>query len=193
MNTDSYIESLKRDIEDKFDHSFKSATDFDRLAALIKSHANDTLNTSTLKRIWGYSKTASTPRRTTLTILAKVLGFRDWESYVDKKKAELRIESGFTPDFIVNIADIEPGDLISFRWNPNRIITLQCIDKQMFRVLEQKNSSLRPGDQFRILYMREGYPIYCENVIRNDRNLGNYIAGEETGIHDLKYRSKELK
>lgn len=191
MYSDSYIESLKRDIEDKFDHSFKSATDFDRLASLIKSHSSDTLNTSTLKRIWGYSKTDSSPRRTTLTILAKVLGFRDWESYVDKKKAEERIESGFTQDCIVNIADIEPGDLISFRWNPNRVITLRCIGSHMFEVLQQKNSSLRPGDKFRILYAREGFPIYCENVIRNDLNLGDYIAGEETGIHDLKYQSKK--
>lgn len=61
----------------------------------------------------------------------------------------------------------------------------------MFEVLEQENSSLRAGDQFRILYIREGYPIYCKDVIRDDRNLGDYIAGEETGIHDLKYKSNQ--
>lgn len=191
MNTDSYIESLKRDIEDKFNHSFKSASDFDRLESLIKNHSNDTLNASTLKRIWGYSKTASTPRRTTLTILAKVLGFRDWESYIDKKKAEERIESGFKLNTIINISDIERGDMISFKWNPNRVITLRCINKEMFEVLEQENSSLRTGDRFRVLYIREGYPIYCKDVIRDNRNLGDYIAGEETGIYDLKYKSHQ--
>ena len=192
MKQDCYIESLRRDIEDKFNHSFKSASDFDRLEALIKNHSDshDTLNASTLKRIWGYSKSSSAPRRTTLTILAKVLGSRDWESYVEKKKVDEQIESGFIQNRVVNISDIVPGDTISFKWNPDRTILLRCIDNELFEVAKQENSSLRPGDRFRILYIREGYPLYCKNVIRNQSNLGDYIAGEKTGILDLKYQPK---
>lgn len=184
----AFIESLKQDIEDKFNHSFKSATDFDKLETLIKSHSCDTLNASTLKRIWGYSKTDSKPRRTTLTVLAKVLGYRDWESYVNKKRSEKRIESGFISDAIVNISVLKPGDIISFKWNPDRFISLLCRGEENFEVIEQENSSLVVGDTFRVLFIREGYPIYCKDVIRDSVNLGDYIAGEETGIHDLKFR-----
>lgn len=184
------IDSLKQDIEDKFNHSFRSASDFDKLAFLIKSHSGDTLNPSTLKRIWGYSKTDSQPRRTTLTVLAKVLGYRDWESYVDKKKCDKRIESGFISDSNVDISILQRGDIISFKWNPNRCISLLCRGKESFDVIEQENSSLSVGDTFRISYIHEGYPIYCKDVIRDGVNLGDYIAGEKTGIHDLKVESK---
>lgn len=194
MNMNLYIESIKRDIEDKFNHSFKSATDFDRLETLIKNNSTDTLNASTLKRIWGYSKTDSKPRRTTLTVLAKVLGFRDWESYVEKKRAEQRIESGFISNSIVNVSDLIPGDRVCFTWNPNRSIALRCVGKETFEVIKQENSSLRVGDIFRILYLQEGYPIYCKDVRRDNISLGDYVAGEETGIRELQFQSnkKEL-
>ena len=188
METDNYfIEVLKRDIEDKFDYSFKSATDFDKLERIIKEHSADTLNASTLKRVWGYSKSTSRPRRTTLTILARVLGFRDWESYVAKKRYENRTESGFIPNTIVNVSELIEGDTISFEWNPDRSIRLRFLGNEGFEVLEQENSSLRAGDRFRSLHIREGYPIYCKDVIRASENLGDYIAGEENGIHGLKY------
>ncbi len=186
MDNSYYIEELKRDIEDRFNHSFRSATDFDKLESLVKQHSVDTLNASTLKRIWGYSKTDSKPRRTTLTILANVLGFRDWESYVENKKMSNRLESGFTPNSTISISDLKEGDMISLRWKPNRRIMLQCRDKGLFEVVGQDNSSLRVGDTFRVFYIREGQPLYCKDVLRNSKNLGDYIAGEITGIHDLK-------
>lgn len=188
MDSDKYyIECLIRDIEDKFDHSFKSATDFDKLERLIKKNSDDTLNASTLKRIWGYSKSKSKPRRTTLTVLAKILDYRDWEVYVEKKRTENRTESGFIRNTIVNISELTEGDVITFRWKPDRFIRLCYHGTEMFVVKEQENSSLRPGDTFRTLVIREGYPIYCKDVTRNSENLGDYIAGEETGIQDLHY------
>ncbi len=189
MDTNRYIEELKQDIEDKFNHSFRSATDFDKLEALVKQNSDETLNASTLKRIWGYSKSESKPRRTTLTVLAKVLGFRDWESYVEKKEADRRIESGFNSLSQVNVADLESGDIISYKWNPNRSVKLRCYDKGMFEVIDQRNSSLRIGDVFRLMFIREGIPIYCMEVERNGERLGDYVAGEQNGIRDLKYQS----
>lgn len=186
MDTDRfYIECLIRDIEDKFDCSFKSSSDFDNLENLVKKNSNYTLNASTLKRIWGYSKTESKPRRTTLTILAKILGNRDWEGYVERKRKENRTESGFIRNTIVNISELQPGDTVSMKWNPNRSMTLRYLGCEKFEVFEQENSSLRVGDTFRSLAIRDGYPIYCKDVVRNNENLGDYIAGEENGIFSL--------
>lgn len=192
MDTQRYIEALKRDIEDKFNHSFRSATDFDKLERLVRQNSNESLNASTLKRIWGYSKTQSKPRRTTLTVLANVLGFRDWESYVEsQKQSECRVESGFIPNTVMNVSELTAGATISFRWNPNRRMTLRCRGKENFEVVEQENSSLRVGDTFRLTHIREGHPIYCKDVMRDARNLGDYIAGEYTGIHALQYSAED--
>ncbi len=188
MDTQKYIEALKRDIEDKFNHSFRSATDFDKLERLVSQNADETLNASTLKRIWGYSKTLSKPRRTTLTVLANVLGFRDWETYIKKKMMdECTVESGFIPNTILNISDLRAGDTLTLRWKPDRRITLHCRSKEMFEVMEQENSSLREGDTFRLTHIREGHPMYCKDVMRDGRNMGDYIAGETSGIYDLHY------
>lgn len=185
MDKQFYIAALRQDIEDKFNHSFRSATDFDRLETLIKQNSNDTLNASTLKRIWGYSKSKSEPRRTTLTVLANVLGYRDWESYVESKKTGIIIESGFSSNSTVNVSDMKTGDTLSLRWNPDRQLILRCREKEIFEVIQQVNSSLRVGDTFRLLFLREGHPLYCKDVIRDAQNLGDYIAGESTGIYDL--------
>lgn len=192
MQTDFYfIEALRHDIEDKFDYSFKSATDFDKLERIIKEHSKDTLNASTLKRVWGYSKSSSKPRRTTLTILARIIGFRDWESYVENKRKEIRTESGFIPNTIIDVPRLVSGDIICFKWNPDRRITLRFQGNELFEVLEQENSSLKAGDTFRSLHIREGYPIYCKDVMRASENLGDYIAGEEHGIRDVKLIEKK--
>ncbi len=186
MDTDRYyIECLIRDIEDKFDCSFRSASDFDTLEQLVKTNSRDTLNASTLKRIWGYSKTDSKPRRTTLTILAKILGNRDWESYIEKKRIENRTESGFIRNTIVNVSELNEGDIITIKWKPDRTLTIRYLCQEKFQVIQQENSSLKVGDTFRALAIREGYPIYCKDVIRNSENLGDYIAGEENGIQIL--------
>ncbi len=104
---------------------------------------------------------------------------------------EQRSESGFLSNTIVNVSRLLPGDVISFKWNPNRSITLLCREKEMFEVVEQANSSLCPGDTLRIPFIREGYPIYCKDVIREERNLGDYVAGEETGIYGFSYQSNK--
>lgn len=189
MDTDRYyIECLIRDIEDKFDCSFKSASDFDTLERLVKNNSKDTLNASTLKRIWGYSKTSSKPRRTTLTVLAKILGNRDWETYVEKKSIENRTESGFIRNTIVNVSELHQNDIISMEWRPDRKLTLRFLGNEKFEVTSHLNTSLQNGDTFRSLAIREGYPLYCKDVIRQCENLGDYIAGEENGIFNLKYQ-----
>lgn len=180
-----YIKCLIRDIEDKFDRTFKSATDFDRLEQMIVRMSNESINASTLKRIWGYTKTTGKPRRSTLTILARTLGVRDWEEY--KAIKGQRTESGFISHTVLNVGELTEGDIISFRWLPDRCITLSFLGNDSFEVKEQENSSLREGDIFRTLSIREGYPIYCTDVIRNQEKLGDYIAGEEHGIRGLKH------
>lgn len=181
-----YIDCLIQDIEQKFGRTFRSATDFDRLERIISQNSDDRLNASTLKRIWGYSQRRCIPRRSTLTILARLLDCIDWEEYVRRVDIRRRIESGFIPTSSVSVSDLNVGDRISFRWSPDRKTTLRYLGGNTFSVEEQENSSLRPGDTLTTQTISEGQPFYCTDVARSGIIIGDYIAGEEHGIHTLR-------
>lgn len=183
-----YIEYLKHDIEEKFGRTFKSPTDFNKLESLIADSSGTRLNSSTLKRLWGYVKTSSEPRLSTLTILARILGFIDWDEYVENLMRMSRVESGFISVCSINAEKLEPGDIVTLQWNPDRTLKLKSLGDTRFVVLEQQNSKLQAGDTFRTLFFREGIPLYCTSLQKEgvDDTL-EYVAGEVNGIFNLCY------
>ncbi len=56
-----------------------------------------------------------------------------------------------------------------------------------FEVLDQRNSKLIPGDVFKLMYLREGTPLYCTDLRREGMSPVNYVAGEVNGIANLRY------
>lgn len=188
-----YIEYLKHDIEEKYGRSFKSPTDFDTLESLIADCSGTRLSSSTLKRLWGYVSTNSKPRLSTLTIVARVLGFIDWDEYVEKLMRASRVESDFISTSSINVEKLEPGDMVTLQWNPDRTLTLTSLGDSRFRVVEQKNSKLKIGDTFKTLFLREGSPLYCTSLQREGVETPlEYVAGKSNGIYNLRcYPAKE--
>lgn len=181
------IECLKNDIERHFNRTFKSPTDFAFLERKIQELSDSQLNTSTLKRLWGYVKTDATPRLSTLTILARILGHIDWDAYVDTIMRQRIVESGFITSTLLSSERLQAGDIIKFCWQPDRSCTLLCLGNCFFTVKEQTNSKLRLGDKFKVISFREGTPLFCLEVTRDGKPLPNYIAGEHHGISSLAY------
>ncbi|MDE6017905.1 MAG: hypothetical protein K2G85_03725, partial [Muribaculaceae bacterium] len=82
MNFDQYrLRKLKQAVEETFGRTPGSPSDFDTLSYQILSYTNDKLGVSTLKRFWGYVKSTHIPTRTTLSVLARYAGYRDWDSF----------------------------------------------------------------------------------------------------------------
>lgn len=182
-----YIECLKHDIEKHFGRTFKSPSDFKLLELRIAEISDDRLSESTLRRIWGYSKSNGSTRLTTLTILARTLGYVDWDAYVVDLMRHNRIESGFITRNYLNVNDFKSGDMVNFTWNPDREATLKYLGEFRFEVLDQRNSKLIPSDVFKLMYFREGTPLYCTDLRREGMSPVNYVAGEVNGIANLRY------
>lgn len=186
-----YIECLKRDIETKFGRTFKSPTDFNLLESLIVDNSESRLNASTLKRLWGYVKTTSAPRLSTLTILARILGYIDWDEYVENLMRDHRVESGFISTGFISSAQLKKDDIVTFDWKPDRSVTLSCLGDSRFKVVEQHGSKLKVGDSFKALFLREGAPMYCTDIIHQGGGEAmGYVAGEVNGIFNLRYFPK---
>ena len=54
-----------------------------------------------------------------------------------------------------------------------------------FRVIESSKSKLNKDDIVKILRLDLTYPLVCENVTRNGKDMGKFVGGKEDGITHL--------
>jgi len=99
------------------------------------------------------------------------------DAYVVDLMRHNRIESGFITANYLNVADFHPGDIVNFTWNPDREAALKYLGEYRFEVLDQRNSKLMAGDVFKLMFLREGAPVYCTDLRREGmaRDLVNRI------------------
>ncbi len=82
------LQQLRGDIEENVGSRIASSKDFEWLAATINDRLHERVSVSTLKRVWGYVNTDSTPRLSTLNLLARFVGYADWQDYCDHRREE---------------------------------------------------------------------------------------------------------
>lgn len=182
-----HIECLKHDLERMFGRTCKSPADFKLFVLLIKKESGEIISDSTLRRLWGYTKSNSTTRLSTLTSLALTLGYIDWDAYVVDLIRSHRAESDFISADAINGSDLRVGDLLAMRWAPDRLATIKSLGDCRFEVVEQENSKLRRGDTFKALFFKTGVPMSCSDLVRDGKLLGNYIAGEANGLTEINF------
>ena len=71
-------------LEAAIGRKMEKASDFDRMAEYVFEKTHEKVSTTTLKRLWGYLKEGSSPRESTLDILAQSLGEADWNAFCKK-------------------------------------------------------------------------------------------------------------
>lgn len=183
----NYLMSL---VEKKFRRQVKTSTDFYSLASEVESQTGCSVSASTLKRIWGYVKMNPTPRRSTLDIMSKYIGKKDFKSFCEELKTSDAVHSMFfTADFISS-RDLAPDTLVEIRWNPNRIVTLRHLKDILFEVVTSCNSQLASGDRFEVLDFIKGTPLYISGILRDGCHTSSYIAGRQGGLSNLRIIDK---
>lgn len=179
------LKFLLSEVEKAYSRSVSTTTDFEALSVVIERDINERLSASTLKRLWGYVSNNSSPSLTTLNILSRFVGKRDFRTFCeDLKKMELFESSFFTSTFI-SASDLAPGDTVRIGWNPDRIVCLEYLGNFRFRVVQNYNSSLREGDEFECSSFFLGYPLYIPRILRNEEYTPSYIAGSANGLTTL--------
>ena len=74
-------EQLRTDIETALKKKLQTPKDFEFLRERIYARLHILVSRTTLMRLWGYVDEEVTPRKGTLDILSKFLGYRDWLQY----------------------------------------------------------------------------------------------------------------
>lgn len=80
---------LREEIESVVGRKMKTPKDFDFLAGQIFDKLHENVSSTTLKRIWGYLSEPSTPRLSTLDLLAQFVGHQDWDAFCSQDSQPL--------------------------------------------------------------------------------------------------------
>ncbi|MDE6697530.1 MAG: hypothetical protein K2K25_11685, partial [Muribaculaceae bacterium] len=161
----------------------------------IKQITGDSLSLSSIKRLWGYIPYDGEFSPTTLNILARYNGMKDWESF--KKSIEQNTgvddESGFHDDTITDTSKYKIGDKIVLSWNDGKECELECVGHMRFRVLRAENIKLKNSDIVTLHTLCIGQPVYISDIIRGDMQFTTYVGAKKGGLLSIQEVIKNCK
>lgn len=173
---------LLSEVEKHYGRRLATSTDFEALSVLIERETNDMLSSSTLKRMWGYVTKHPVPRVTTLDILSRYIGHKDFRAFCSSLRDSAEYESSFFSAKVIEVSSLKSGARVHLGWNPNRLVVLEYLGNFSFRVVSNENSHLMEGDEFTITSFMLGYPLYIPTILRAGENTPSYIAGQASGL-----------
>ena len=179
------LKFLLSEVEKSYGRSVNTTTDFEALSVVIERDVNERLSASTLKRLWGYVSNNNSPSLTTLNILARFVGKKDFRTFCEDLKKQTLFESSFFTSHFISASDLQPGNAVRIGWNPDRMVCLEYLGDFRFRVMRNMNSSLREGDEFDVSSFFLGFPLFIPRILRNGEYTPSYIAGSVNGLTTL--------
>ena len=177
------LTALRRDVEAEIGRSVKASSDFVFLSESVQGKIHEYISVNTLKRIWGYiDDGGSSPTSSTLSVLARFLGYTDWDAFVNNldmtATSQAFLGEGVRSD------SLTIGDRMKISWTPNRCLVVRYTGDNSFLVEESEHSKLVKGDTFKCMYFIEQQPLYIDELMHEgfDRPM-SYICGKQGGVH----------
>lgn len=178
MNKSSQYDRLCRMVEQSAGRSIQTTGDFEWLSDAITQKLGQRLSSTTLKRVWGYISEDVQPRRYTLDVLARFIGYRNYDHFLHGGNAQSRF---FTAE-VLYAKDIPSGGLLSLTWPPDRHCVIAPIGGGNFKVLRATNTKLSVGDTFRCEVFLQHQPLFMTRLVHNGDEYAGYVAGQQDGI-----------
>ncbi len=177
MKFSPYVTDL---LKQKSNRDFRLPSDCDYLALDIESVTREHIGVNTLKRLLGFIDDEREPRTTTLDVIARYLGFENWDVL---KTFDDRSNSSFeSSSEEIRVNDLPVGQCIQINYLPDRQLEIEYVGSNRFRVRNSLNSKLRTDDELTITHIVRGYPLLVSEVIRDGKSLGAFTAGKAQGI-----------
>ncbi|MBQ7717112.1 MAG: hypothetical protein IJT55_06355 [Prevotella sp.] len=168
-------------VEKTINLKMRTPKDFDYLREQIYQKLSVLISQTTLKRIWGYITEDSTPRDSSLTVLAQFAGFPDYETFCE----ELTDDDPPSAPILgmrLPIEELSVGDRIILRWDPLRVCVIEFLGHSAFRVISSEKTRLQPDDTFSCSTIIEGEPMYLDNLVQGGHLPVGYVCGKKGGI-----------
>lgn len=179
------VDSLCHAVEVALGIKISGPKSFECLRTFIYNRTGQYIGLTTLKRIWKYIDATHKTRHDTLSILARAVGFADYDDFLKVNKhnsTETRISS--SPKFgrsIDVINDLQEGDELKLYWHPERECHVKYLGNMQFEVLSSKNTRIKAGDTFFCHLILAGHPLYLSGLSRKNSAPMAYICGKLHG------------
>ncbi len=177
---------LLSEVEKKYGRRIATTTDFESLSVVIEHQTGELLSSSTLKRLWGYVTLNPTPRISTLNILSRFIGHRDFKTFCQSLTDSKIFSSTFFSSRHLTVSDLAEMTKVTIGWAPDRIVEIRYLGQFLFEVERSINSKLKSGDRFELSDIILGYPLSISRILRNGEYTPAYVAGQNGGINLLK-------
>jgi hypothetical protein len=176
-------EIIKRKIEEKAGQRIRYSRDCETLADKILSECKCGISSSTLRRLFGFSKSNKQPRIYTLDILANYLNYGTW----DELLASLNNKASANKE----IRELKPNSLkkgqkFELTYKPDTELIIEYIGKYQFKVISVKNSRLKPGEVFKTSIIMLHHPLFILDIEGSTGIEGRIIEGKISGITSIK-------
>lgn len=177
------ITKICKDIETALKRKIQTPKDFDFLRECIYARLHVVVSSTTLKRVWGYLTDGGQPREHTLSVLAKFLGYNDWDDYQHNSVSAQQQQSNPVMGRKLNVPEnLKCGDRLRLMWQPGRVCNVEYLGQLVFRVIGSENTRLKTGDTFQCSLIIEGEPLYIDQLVQGDRPPIAYVCGKQTGV-----------
>lgn len=177
--------TLLNEVQSKYGRPLEHTNEFRVLSALIEYECREVVSVSTLKRLWGYVSRQTTPRSSTLDVLSRFVGFKDFQDFKISRLGAANDSSEYVNVSCVTARDVPDGGSLSVGWAPNRLLHLRKVGDQEWEVTASHNSKLIAGDRFEASCFFRGLPLFLPSVLRGGEVLPSYIAGKKDGLNVL--------
>lgn len=172
-------------IERAVDYKICTTRGFERLSQMILHRTRENISVSTLKRVWGYVKGYDDIRMSTLDVLSKFIGYKDYTHFSHDIKSEADvIASNFFLGECIYIDDIYAGKHLRLTWSPDRSCDIRYEGEFRFVVTNSARTRLVAGTTFCCHAIEIGQPLYINKVVfpSDPQHEYNYIAGSNGGV-----------
>jgi hypothetical protein len=178
---------LKDKIIAKYGAEIRYAKDCDVLADIISNETKQLISGSTLKRLFGIIPGVKEPRLYTLDLISKYIGYANYDDFVEQ--IQTNESSKFESFQEININNLKTKEKIKFEYEPERLIIAEYESESQFRILESVNSKLKVNDIIKFNQIVLNYPLFINEVIRDNEKMGAYTAGTLSGNTSLEKMS----
>lgn len=172
-------------LEDALGYKPATPKDFIAMRELIFRRTHITVSDTTLRRIWGYNREQLKTRESTYSILARAVGFKDWDDFQQKAHLSDEKDTVASATVLTRYIDVktmlQPGDIVKLFWHPGRRCTVRYVGKTMFEIIEAENTRLQIGDTFTCHLIVAGQPLFLSQLIRGNSQPMAYICGKMHG------------
>ncbi len=192
MVNNANIIRLRQLVESAIPRKIKTPSDFIYLAGIIYERCRETISESTLKRIWGYIDGYDTIRFHTLSVLARFVGYNDWDDFVSSNDESPNEYSEEILQKCIYGKNLKVGERVYFTWNPDRECIVEYLGNNAFKILDCKNTKLQRNSTFVCSFFIEGQSLYINELTSDGQTFAMFVAGKNGGLKIVEKTEREI-